>query len=360
MEEKEKLVSVVIPVYNGARYIRGCVKFLKKQTWKNLDIIFVDDGSSDGSGEVCERECRDDTRFRVLRQENGGTARARNTGLATARGEYITFLDVDDEYAPEMIEKLALLIEAQESDLAVCGYYFKIEAGEGEHARTRYLEKKNYPPRIFQDFSELKREYIAIWDADMFSNVWNKLYRMETIRKYGMRFRDGHVYTEDRVFNRLFLSKSGRVALTDECLYYYIREREGSTTEKYRDDAFVIRDKEYREFKAHFKEMGIWNEESREYTSREFIERIAGCIENVFHAGRRLSVRRKYQIIREMILHEDTREAVRYARHRSRKMRLFAAPIRMKWTAGAYVMGMTIYLIRRCSPAAFHKLKSMR
>lgn len=360
VEDNLPVVSIVVPVYNGELYIEQCMNYLKTQTFTDFEAIFVDDGSTDNSGRKIDELISGEDRFYVIHKKNGGTARARNAGLDKAKGKYITFLDVDDEYKPDLIEKMVRLIRENDVEMAVCGYYFKIEGEKNGQTITTYLEEKKYPFSVFHSFKEISREYIAIWDSDMFSNVWNKLYSMKTIHRYGMRFRDGHVYTEDRVFNRLFLSKCQSIAITDECLYYYVRERTGSTTEKYRDDSFIIRDKEYNEFKEHFHELRIWNEISREYTSREFIERIAGCIENVFHAGGKLTEIQKYRKIGDMIHHKDVRKAIKYARCRSLKMRIFVIPIRWNWTPGAYVMGKIIYLIRKSNPVFFHKLKSRR
>jgi len=215
-----ELVSIVIPVFNGEQYIKECVRYIKAQTYKNLEVIFVNDGSKDKSGEVCERAVAGDDRFRVIHKENGGTARARNKGLENTHGKYITFFDVDDEYAPNIIEKMVGEMEAENADMVVCGYYFKIEEVHGGRNVTTYLEEKSYRHSVYRSFQELKKDYIDIWDQDMFSNVWNKLYRMDKIREHGMRFRNGHVYTEDRVFNRLFLSKNPSVVIMNECLYY--------------------------------------------------------------------------------------------------------------------------------------------
>ena len=357
---EKPLVSVVVPVYNGSKYIKQCFDQIRSQTYKNLEVIFVNDGSTDDSATVCEKVLVEDERFILINKENGGTATTRNKGLDNAHGKYIVFLDCDDEFKPEMIELMVEEIEKHNADVVVCGYYFKVEKEINGKVETTYLEEKKYPYRAFKNFDEMRPEYINIWDNDMFSNVWNKLFRMETIRKYNMRYRDGHVYTEDRVFNRLFLSKCAGVVILDNCLYFYVREREGSTTEKYRDDGFTIRDKEYNEFKEHFKEMNIWDEKSREYTSREFIERIAGCIENVFHAGIMLSSEQKYKEIKKMINHPDCREASKYAHCRSRKMRIMAAPIKANFAPGAYVLGWTIYIVRAANPVLFHKLKGSR
>lgn len=356
--EKTPLVSIVVPVYNGAPYIENAVRMIKAQTWQNLEVIFVNDGSSDRSAEICEKAIAGDDRFRLINKENGGTAQTRNTGLDAAHDRYIMFLDVDDEYHPELVAELVKAMETWQVDMAACAFRFKVLAAkEGEED---YLEVKRWPASVYHDLTEIRKDYISIWDSDMFSTIWNKMFRMTTLRRYGMRFRDGHVYTEDRVFNRLFLSKTQNVAFVDRCLYDYVRDRPGSTTVLFRNNMFDIRHMEYVEFKQHFKELGVWDNEAREYTSREFVERIASCIENVFHAENQLTAREKYRKIKSLIGHPDVREAIQYARCRSVKMRIFVLPIRWNWPLGAYVMGRCIYTIRKANPTLFHKLKDKR
>lgn len=351
-------VSIVVPVYNGAPYIQKSVQMLQAQTYRNLEVIFVNDGSRDDSAAVCEQAIAGDDRFQLINKENGGTAQTRNVGLDAAHGTYIMFLDVDDEYHPDLVFEMVRAMEMYQVNMVVCAFHFKILAmKEGEKDS---LQLKHWPASVYHDMAEIRKDYISIWDSDMFSTIWNKMFRMETIRRYGMRFRDGHVYTEDRVFNRLFLSNSQSVAFVDRCLYDYVRDRPGSTTVLFRNNMFDIRHMEYIEFKEHFKQLGIWDEEAREYTSREFVERIAGCIENVFHSENQLSTREKYRRIKSLIGHPDVREAVRYARCRSLKMRIFVLPIRWNWPLGAYVMGQLIYLIRKANPVLFHKLKEQR
>lgn len=349
------LVTIVVPVYNGAPYINHCVEQIKAQTYKNLEVILVNDGSKDNSEQVCTEAIEGDSRFTLINKENGGTSIARNMGIDNAHGKYIAFFDCDDEYAPEMIATLVSEMEKNNSDMVSCGYFSKVQMRD-----ETYLEEKNYPYRVFQDFNDMEAEYVDIWDSDMLYNVWNKLYRMSVIEERHIRYREGHVYTEDRVFNRAFIKVCKGVTFTDICLYYYIRERIGSTSERYWDKNFEVRDKEYNELKEHFKEMQVWNDKSREYVSREFIERVAGCIENVFHAEKDLSSVQKKQMVRHMVNHPDVREASKYAQYRSQEMKVVAMPIKMNWSFGSYFVGWMIYKVRKSNPILFHKLKGKR
>lgn len=360
MHDEEIILSIIVPVFNGAKYLHGCAEYLNSQTLRKYEVIFVDDGSTDDSGILLDRIASQNNKFKVIHKTNGGTASTRNAGLDVAVGKYVTFLDCDDELDSAIYEKMVSIIEQQNADMVVCGFYFKVET-ESENTKKEkvYLEKNAYPTVFYRTRDEIKEHLVEMWDSDIMSNVWNKVYRMSLIKEKGLRYRDGHVYTEDRVFNRSFLENCESIAFTDECLYYYVRERVGSTTEKYRDDYFLIRLKEYKEFQIHFKNMETWNEKAKEYVCREFTERIAGCIENIFHSEE-MSMRERYQQIANVIHHKDVRIAVKHARCRSVKIRVFILPIKWNWTLGTYVMGNIIYTIRKRNPVLFHRLKNNR
>lgn len=359
MENAEIILSIIVPVYNGEKYLHGCVEYLNRQTFTKYEVIFVNDGSTDNSGALLDQIVERNNKFKVIHKPNGGTASTRNAGLDVAVGKYVTFLDCDDELAPTIYEKMVNIIERQNADMVTCGFYFKVETSTDGINNKAYLEKNTYPTAFYKTREEIREHLVEMWDSDIMSNVWNKVYRMSLIKDKKLRYRDGHVYTEDRVFNRLFLENCESIAFTDECLYYYVRERVGSTTEKYRADYFLIRLKEFKEFQTHFKNMGVWNDKAKEYVCREFTERIAGCIENIFHSEE-MSNREKYQQIASVIHHKDVRVAVKHAKCRSMKMRIFILPIKCNWTLGTYVMGYIIYTIRKHNPVLFHRLKNNR
>ena len=116
----DKRVSVIIPVYNVGNYLDRCMKSIVNQTYKNLEIILVDDGSTDQSAELCDRWAEKDERISVVHQNNGGLSNARNTGLDRAKGEYLTFIDSDDIVSHLLIEKLVLKSESESADISIC------------------------------------------------------------------------------------------------------------------------------------------------------------------------------------------------------------------------------------------------
>ncbi len=362
MAEKGTLpvrLSIVIPCYNAQAYIPLCLENLEKQVYRNWEAIFVDDGSKDDTGRLLDG-IKKNKKYKVIHKENCGTASARNRGMEEAQGEYITFLDVDDELDAHIYERLVHMMDETNADIGICGFFFKVEKETKGGTQASYLEKKSYPTSFYKTKEEIREHLVDMWDSDILSNVWNKIYRMDLIKEKGLFYRNGHVYTEDRVFNRQFIENCSSMALTEECLYYYVRERVGSTTEKYREDYFLIRYREYHEFQEHFKTLRVWNRKAEEYVSREFIERISGCIENLFHVeGKRKAGDIKARIS-EIIHHEDVIEAARKAECKSRKMKILVWPIKRGDVQAAYLLYKLVYQIRKSNPALFHKLKNRR
>lgn len=216
----EPLISVIIPVYNVLPYLREALDSVIHQTWKNLEIIIVDDGSTDGSGPVCD-EYLHDSRVQVIHQENRGLSGARNTGLDKMTGEYVGFLDSDDAFHPEMIQQLYDVLIRHQADIAICGYDVFRTEGQMESA-------KKFASFLFGEEKVLssREALIALMSGNLNVSVWNRLYRKELWN--GLRFPEGHVY-EDLLTTSLVFEKSGRIVMIPQALVSY-RKREGSIT----------------------------------------------------------------------------------------------------------------------------------
>ena len=124
-----ELISIIIPIYNVEKYLHCCINSVIRQTYKNLEIILIDDGSPDNCGKICDEYAKKDNRIKVIHKENGGLSSARNAGLDIAKGEYISFVDSDDYVAENFIEKLYKLCKENDADIAECDFY-RIKANE--------------------------------------------------------------------------------------------------------------------------------------------------------------------------------------------------------------------------------------
>lgn len=216
----EPLISIIVPVYNVLPYLREALDSVLNQTYRHLEIIIIDDGSRDGSGSVCD-EYLSNPQVQVIHQENRGLSGARNTGLNHAKGDYITFLDPDDAFHPEMIEQLFKALSRQSADLAVCGYAtYETEdlLGEGEKTESFHFEAKAaYISRdAINDLAEGNFPVI----------VWNKLYPKHIWET--LRFPEGRFY-EDIWIMPGILSHCDRIAIVPDALVYH-RKRASSIT----------------------------------------------------------------------------------------------------------------------------------
>ena len=204
-----ELISIIVPIYNVEKYINQCLDSIINQTYKNLEIILVDDGSPDNCGKICDEYAIKDNRIKVIHKENGGLSSARNAGLDVASGEYISFIDSDDYVAENFIEKLYGLCKENDAEIAECGF-IKFEG----YIELKYLEEKN---EKYVSTDMLKRMYFET--ATRTIVVWNKLYKRCIYE--GLRFPIGKINEDEFTTYRAFYATQKKIVVTNLPLYYY-------------------------------------------------------------------------------------------------------------------------------------------
>lgn len=216
MEKNGPLISVIVPVYNVEKYLPKCLDSLLAQTWQNLEIIVVDDGSPDGSWDIMQEYARRDSRIRLHRQKNGGLSAARNAGVELARGEWIGFMDSDDYAAPEMYETLYRAAAERGAQMAVCSLAYVTPEGR-PIPRTSPI-KDEVLPRVqaLERLSGPQNWY--------YITAPNKLYQRKLFEN--TRFPVGKFH-EDEYTAHLFYWQCERVAFVKDAMYYYVQQ-EGS------------------------------------------------------------------------------------------------------------------------------------
>ena len=214
-------VSIIVPVYQVESYIRQCVDSILAQTFTDFELILVDDGSKDKSGQICDEYAGIDERVKVIHKENSGAADTRNRGMTQASGNYFMFVDSDDYIAPTMVECLHKSILTENADIAACNYTYFGENNEKEDFSTNIKFEVLSGTEIFYNRKN-ERNY-GYWTV-----VWNKLYKKETFEK--IRFRSGKYYEDEYWANDIYQMDIKMVTIP-ECLYYY-RQHENSTMRK--------------------------------------------------------------------------------------------------------------------------------
>lgn len=206
-------ISVIVPVYKTEGLLDRCVESIVGQTYKNLEIILVDDGSPDNCPAMCDEWAEKDSRIRVIHKENGGVSSARNAALDIATGDYIGFVDSDDWIEPEMYSSLIQKISESGKNIALCSYYAVEISGERYECRCvvdkEVLDKDDY------------FRFIVLGGDGGY--IWNRLYDADILKE--VRFDEDILYSEDLLFNFKTAQKSNGAAILDKIEYNYVQKR---------------------------------------------------------------------------------------------------------------------------------------
>ena len=208
-------VSIIIPVFNTEKYLNDCVESILNQSFSDFELLLVDDGSSDGSGAICDAYAGKDSRISVFHTENKGVSCARNLGLEHAQGSYIMFVDSDDELPDGALARLA----SKTADFSVGG---ALRIVKGREQKYKYQADRYYQKEEIERFLDDALPVTVLMDGP-----WGKLYKTEIIRQNGLKFNEKLPYGEDKVFVYTFLLHAGTFRIVKDIVYIQKR-REGS------------------------------------------------------------------------------------------------------------------------------------
>ena len=222
---EEPLISVLVPIYKIDRYLGICVESLLNQTYKNLEIILVDDGSPDRCPEICDLYASKDARIKVIHKPNGGLVSARKAGLMAAKGEYIGYVDGDDWVGPGFYHSLYSSLQESDADIAIAGF-----------SRDLFSSTKNIlnaiPSGVYDGsaLDDIKKKMISegsFYRHGITTYLWNKLFKREVVEPYQMAMDDRITIGEDAATTYPAIMASKKIVITDNCAYHY-RQREDS------------------------------------------------------------------------------------------------------------------------------------
>lgn len=225
MAENDCLISIIVPVYNVSKYLRTCLDSIRKQTYTNIEVILVDDGSTDGSQKTCDEYANIDERFMCIHKKNGGLSDARNEGIKLASGKYGMLVDSDDYIHRDSVRVLLKNIIEADADMSIGNYRRvkpeeKVDLDENPDNKTMVFDTEG----ALKELCELEYSYFSANHIQQFTSAWNKLYKMDILKK--IPFPKGKVF-EDVATAHAFLASCNRVVYSDAILYYYLI-REGS------------------------------------------------------------------------------------------------------------------------------------
>lgn len=241
-------VSVIVPVYNTVRYLDECLRSVCNQSFRDWECLLVDDGSTDGSGSLCDAWAEKDTRIRVLHQPNKGVSAARNAGLEEARGQYVAFLDSDDWLTEDCLQRLYKVIPSEKAGLAVCGFFY--DDGERRTRSFTTLRSVTIGPEDAPAFADLNEHYLL-------SVPFAKLYRTDIIAAHHLRFDETCSFGEDLLFNYAYLDHIRTIAIVPACLYHY-RQLKGSLSHHTDPERFRLHYGQWKVQEEFCRKKGLW------------------------------------------------------------------------------------------------------
>lgn len=261
-DKNTPLVSVIVPVYKVEKGLNRCVDSILAQSYENFELILVNDGSPDNSGNICDEYAEKDQRVRVIHQCNKGAAQARNAAITIAAGKYIAFVDSDDEIAPQMLQRMVSSAEDADAQLVACNYlqYEKDAVIEGQH---------NFPVNEKLDRSQIERivfPNIVKCNTTGYFQLWNKLYRTQIIKENNLMIPHNMSFGEDLVFNISYMLHAESIIGINDVLYKYYLGKDGLFN-RYRKSflsdvmqcrSFLLENlKEYEKYDASFSQINM-------------------------------------------------------------------------------------------------------
>lgn len=223
----KKLISIIVPVYNVEKYLIKCLESIVHQTYKNLEIILVDDGSTDLCGKICDEYALKDNRIKVIHKKNGGVSEAKNCGIEISKGDYLMFIDGDDFVDKSICEKLITISRKNNVDISMCDMYRVI----GEKIINEPFCSKLKRNKILNGKLVLK-EFFRKYSTELYSGC-NKLYKREIFfNRNKIRFPVGKVFEDMHINYKLYFMAKNIIIISDR-LYYYVKRNNSITTRRH-------------------------------------------------------------------------------------------------------------------------------
>lgn len=263
------LVTVIVPVYKVEPYLRRCLDSIVNQTYKNLEIILIDDGSPDNCGVICDEYAENDKRIKVIHKENGGLSSARNVGLDVFKGEYVTFVDSDDVVSLDMIEYLYDLLSDNNAEISVCLH----EIVRDNH---RWISFKNVNNQTVTPKECIKK---LLYNDGVDTSAWAKLYKASLFNN--VRYPQGKLFEDIATTYKLFFN-ANRIALGNEAKYSYILRNSsivGSSFNEKKLDLLEMTDEMGRNVLNVYPSLSKAVLRRRVYARFSTLNQLAGCVD---------------------------------------------------------------------------------
>lgn len=326
----DTLITVIIPVYNAEKYLGRGIDSVLNQTYENLELILVNDGSKDSSLEVCNKYVKKDSRVRVISQENSGVSVARNTGIKAASGKYVTFIDSDDYIELDFLENSIKYAEEVGAELYIGGYFEDIYTDD-----KLISTSKSMGPGDVETVDTLIHNVFNGYPVECIQTCWGKLYLKHIINENNIEFAQDISMGEDQIFNYQYLLNCSSIIFDDKCYYHYLRINEGSLTCRYHDNIYGMSIEIAR---ALYNLKPLLSDENKVYMDLYAGRKVFTCIQYMFSYNKDLDYNTTIKKIKEVREDFFVKNLMKYIDRFKRREKLTLIFLKYNLIHGIYVM----------------------
>ena len=340
------MTSIIIGCYNVASWLREKrLMDIRQQSDANIEIILVDDGSTDNTPVLLQTLAEEDSRIRVITKENGGLGSARNAGLDAAQGEYVWFYDVDDEASSDLVEKNVKWMNSMNTDLNIFGF-------TATTVSIVFSEDVLFTEELIEDNATLHDNFLDKLFFVRYGNgfAWNKFYRREFLELHNIRFGDQRIQ-QDELFNFQIYPLAQRVYLSSEVLYHYFIYEHGNTRSRYIPNRYAIYQSIYNGITNLALQWQITDNKLQDYAIRRLYDGMSQSILfNIFHPDSPLNRNEQNKEIKRILQHPLSQKSIHYMeRHPPQHIEqcLYLMAFRRQSVLGIRILRQCFSLMRR-------------
>lgn len=346
-------ISVIVPAYNAGKFVQNCVESILSQTLKNIEVIAVDDGSSDNTREILHTLSQRDSRLIVIDKDiNEGLSAARNSGMKVAKGEYIGFVDADDWVETDAYE--TMYEQGNHADLILAGYMH--DSMDENRTHVNVSRKVSMESGKWENRQQIVMQAAFADTSKMFAYTWNKLYKKDIILNNNLQF-SKQVLIEDFIFNTDYWNLISSLAIVNCQKYHYVKASKDALTQKFLPDFLKIMDIRYDAIKNLMCGQDVYSDEIKKHLANMYIKHaVAGVVRNCSPKGG-YSFGKQYRLAKELLKDDRSKEAQKNAKGKSKQEKLCNFFFKTNSALLVLILGKLIFMMQTKSKTAFDKLK---
>lgn len=348
------IISVIIPVYNAEKYLVRCVNSVLSQTYENIELVLVNDGSKDNSLKICKKLQSEDTRIKVIDKENEGASVARNVGLDAATGDYIMFIDADDWIEENMFSFLiSCMLSEDNVDVAVCNHY--IEGHNSENRTVAGCIGLTEDKLITDDISFCVAK---LDETGRFNYLWNRVYKRNIIEDNHIRLDNQFTTGEDLDFNLKYFKHVNKCALSDNPMYHYIKDGVDSLCARYKENIYEMSvELSHRRYELYNEFGMLENDSYRLIYEMTYIDYMRNCIPNMYRKNAPLTDKDRLGQMKQIFKNEKLKEYIKGYKPKDKISKMFSVLVRTGSPRLAVFVYSILFFIRNNFNGVYQKVK---